>query len=552
MHTHVPRAHLPRIISHTHTQTPKKSRRGSSSIFFSPIMASASFARDVKEIHNFLLVHAGAASEEAHIEVRNAQCKQLILKMDNYSMSMDEATQALEAIKEGPWTPEQKKEIQSAVAKAATVGARFTSQRTQTLLEPENYLTRSLWNLLDSPRFTESSKLHSYCMFLNKLGLTNPSERTVQNCTAKFWLAVRGADVFQLDGGSMIALSQNFKKMLMSFPRVSTSLTTYPSQPLFLRDVSPEVYVSAYEGEDAAPNQLDHIDVVRLVKVWPCRSSNKFVARASSSSIVPSAGDPMKRMQEMLVATIQNVFQPMLSAGTQAPPQPNIQYLRGGGGPGSSSLLRKASEVASAGEAQDGNPFKRGRTLGVEESIVPTHQEALPAPVPAASEAEAPPQPRAGALALRAPSPQPGTAAPRVATAHDIDLVEADMVKAVAERDRTRKEGQGAMKKPAGKVVPEVLGVPAAAAVPAVLGVRPKTPSLKSPASPVYYLGGRIYEDRKNQRLRCYRQIEDKVEKTMSYKKRPREDCYEEAFKAIEMDPRVCARQIEDKDESIE
>ena len=108
------------------------------------------------------------------------------------------------------------------------------------------------------------------------------------------------------------------------------------------------------------------------------------------------------------------------------------------------------------------------------------------------------------------------------------------------------------MKKPAGKVVPEVLGVPAAAAVPAVLGVRPKTPSLKSPASPVYYLGGRIYEDRKNQRLRCYRQIEDKVEKTMSYKKRPREDCYEEAFKAIEMDPRVCAREIEDKDESTE
>ena len=120
---------------------------------------------------------------------------------------------------------------------------------------------------------------------------------------------------------------------------------------------------------------------------------------------------------------------------------------------------------------------------------------------------------------------------------------DAEMMQASAERDTKKKEGkQGAMKRPAAAVVPEVLGAPAAAAVPAIPGVRPKIPSLDSPNSAVYYLGGRIYEDRKLKRLRCYRQVGDVVEKSISYKKRPREDCYEEAFKAIEMDPRVSAR----------
>ena len=52
------------------------------------------------------------------------------------------------------------------------------------------------------------------------------------------------------------------------------------------------------------------------------------------------------------------------------------------------------------------------------------------------------------------------------------------------------------------------------------------------------YLGGKIYDDPKNQRLRCYRQLGDKVEKTISYKTRSRADCFLQAFHEIEMDPR--------------
>ena len=67
---------------------------------------------------------------------------------------------------------------------------------------------------------------------------------------------------------------------------------------------------------------------------------------------------------------------------------------------------------------------------------------------------------------------------------------------------------------------------------------RPPVPLDGHPTDVLRYLGGKIYDDPKNQRLRCYRQLGDKVEKTISYKTRSRADCFLQAFHEIEMDPR--------------
>ena len=96
------------------------------------------------------------------------------------------------------------------------------------------------------------------------------------------------------------------------------------------------------------------------------------------------------------------------------------------------------------------------------------------------------------------------------------------------------------MKRPAG-AMSEIMKRPAGAITgdPKAAG-RPKVPADADGQAPVlYYLGGKIYDDDKGKRLRCYVQIGDKVEKSISYKTRSRAQCYRAALEAIEDDPRV-------------
>jgi len=115
--------------------------------------------------------------------------------------------------------------------------------------------------------------------------------------------------------------------------------------------------------------------------------------------------------------------------------------------------------------------------------------------------------------------------------------MESDMRKAIKDRASAK-----VLKRPAPAVEDRadapVLKRPAAAHAPAQAG-RPKIPQ---PGNPVLYLGGRIYDDGK--RLRCYKQIGDRVEKSIAYKGSDRQQAFQTAFEAIENDPRVKGRKV--------
>ena len=156
------------------------------------------------------------------------------------------------------------------------------------------------------------------------------------------------------------------------------------------------------------------------------------------------------------------------------------------------------------------------------------------------------------------------SSAPRIAAADHVDAFEAEMQLAVAAKKAAAKKEAAAKKVPAAKKVLKrpaaagaphapVLKRPAAAGAPPVLkrpagspmagghDARPAVPLDGPPADVLLYLGGRIYDDAKQERLRCYRQIGDKVEKSISYKTKSRADCFLVAFQEIENDPRACA-----------
>ena len=143
-----------------------------------------------------------------------------------------------------------------------------------------------------------------------QMGLGSPSEKTAQHCTAKFWLIVRGEQVFQLDGRTQLALSDDFKNTIKDFPKPATELPKYPSEPTVWRNMQPELFAQMYEVEPPLPSRLDHTAVARLLQVWPCRRPNKRVAKG------PAHGNPASSSGDTMMSIMPNISQ-MIQQGIQ-------------------------------------------------------------------------------------------------------------------------------------------------------------------------------------------------------------------------------------------
>jgi len=101
--------------------------------------------------------------------------------------------------------------------------------------------------------------------------------------------------------------------------------------------------------------------------------------------------------------------------------------------------------------------------------------------------------------------------------------------------DKIEQEMRAAIGKRASEATPSrLLKRPSATLATTHSDGRPKIPELRVP---LLYLGGRIYDDGK--RLRCYKQIGDRVEKSIAYKPPGRAEAFAKALESIESDPRV-------------
>ena len=65
-----------------------------------------------------------------------------------------------------------------------------------------------------------------------------------------------------------------------------------------------------------------------------------------------------------------------------------------------------------------------------------------------------------------------------------------------------------------------------------------KRPAVPKDRTPIAWQGGKIYDDPKQQKVRCYKRKGDRIESGFSYKKASRHSAYQKAFTAIEEDPR--------------
>ena len=413
--------------------------------------------------------------------------------------------------------------------------------------------------------------MHTYCMLLNKLGLAAPSEKTTQHCTAKFWLAIRGKEALSFEGLAMRALSDEFKQMLSSFPAPPHLLPTFPSDPHGLRMLNPDAFALVYSEEPAETSQLDHEAVAMVLKRWPCRNSHRSVKGATGvpachGIMEASSSNPMMHMQQMMVSAMGQILQQMSSSNGQSPQQAKLKMLHlHGSHHGAGLLAKKAQEVAlECGRLQlgDQEPWPPLQLPPAQETRPPLqqppafHMEAPSPPLLPERPLQDAPNPKSWmAAAAQGALPMPSVGALSVSSGVSVDDLEAEMAKSAA-----AKKASADLKRPASEALeagktqetaaktgkkarkPEIMKRPAGAMVggPKAAAGRPKVPVDADNQAPVlHYLGGKIYDDSKGQRLRCYRQCGDKVEKCISYKTRSRAQCYRAALEDIEQDPRV-------------
>ena len=64
--------------------------------------------------------------------------------------------------------------------------------------------------------------------------------------------------------------------------------------------MQPDLYVKMYEKVPPLPSRLDQVAVARLLRVWPCRNTNKF-AKGPAGSL----GD----MSQLMLSTPQMIQQ---------------------------------------------------------------------------------------------------------------------------------------------------------------------------------------------------------------------------------------------------
>ena len=288
----------------------------------SPLNEMSKLAKDLSEVQRFVSLYARSTDATQSETFMRSQCQMFMSKLKNFSIAVPDASECMELIHEGPWTPTLKQELSNAVAQAtAPVSVASGSLKLQTLLDVEHYMPKSLWDTLEDDSLSEKAKLSCFCQLLARIGLAHPSERTIQYCSAKFWLKVMGPTAMTMPASSKLACSKDLKFHLRKIDAAKPWTPSFPTSPAAWKLQEPDLYQQVYGAEGPCLSRLDARMSAECVQGWPMRSSNAEVRGTGPrhlSTSLPSNMDAMFQMFGMF-------NQYMQRASTQASPM--IQIL---------------------------------------------------------------------------------------------------------------------------------------------------------------------------------------------------------------------------------
>jgi len=172
-----------------------------------------------------------------------------------------------------------KESLSSAITSTAVAGSsvQATYTRNQNFKHFENFMTQKLLTTLQTPGHLKT-KLETMCSFLARLGLRNPSEKSVQHIMGVFLMVVEGPKSIEFDGALKLNYVGEFKRMFKQTcsaraKGVLAYIPEYPSDAASLATSHPELHKNAYEGEVVVSLVMDFAELGRLTESIPLRAS---------------------------------------------------------------------------------------------------------------------------------------------------------------------------------------------------------------------------------------------------------------------------------------
>ena len=474
-------------------------------------MAQSALGRHVVSIHSYLQVQRNASVADFDA-IMTTQCAGLQTQIrDAGTFSPEDASELLELLALGPWSPTMLSQLQRQVASGMAGPSHRVRSCAQVVNSFEEYMPASLVDELKQRSANMHECMLKVCDLMISLGLRNPSEKSLHHIHAVFLIstvAYEGVNSMtpQARFGSFVEFKRCWRTVSSKACMPPVSIRDYPWTARVFAAQYPALAASAY-GDHVplrAHASLRRNDIAMVETLTPCRKSNASLAGARTSlqpatSIANSGLEQCAAMMMNMQAHTLRLVSALARPG-DAPPSSFASHPALGSVASSPLKLPRQFSTSSFGSALEGE-----------------HSGVI-AQLPAELAVQAPSQPTKRSLS--------------------IEDMETAMAASYAEREKRKLE------EVEDENETDELDEPTPLATP--VRKRPATRHLcERPAMSndvTCYKGGRIYTAMgdKGCRRRCYVRIGDRVERSFAF--RPGEaseaESWQKSLEAIENDKR--------------
>ena len=312
---------------------------------------------DLQNVGEYVASQLAAKRSEENVLSVQADALQKRMRKTLTALDMSQGQRLTEAIRKGPWTPEQKSSLAGVVDALVATCGRTTRRALQTLPCPENALLAVEWASIRCPQTLRQAKIAQMAGRFWTLGLTCPSEPTSFKIAAIICICDHIADASEQES-VFLDVKKAIKKL--------DGLRTYPYEhrveyPEDLETLPAEVFKYAYP-DGLKPIKMNLPELTSVMGGAQQRGANKKVKSQNEKALLKGLKILKEKAADVGFDISVNSSQERLSAA-------QAQLSAGLGGSTPQRALCDDSSSQSQGD-QDSPPDAQAATRGVSKATL--------------------------------------------------------------------------------------------------------------------------------------------------------------------------------------
>jgi hypothetical protein len=300
-------------------------------------MDASSLQSDLQHVQDYLAAQAVVLGPSA-AQVMHSQHHSFMSRISRLaSLTAESASSLTVIVQAGPWNPEQKVQLCSALAMKLTAptgsrtpgsSSRRANQEMRTFY---HYLTAEDKALIEDTTTTTSAKISAACQRSLMIGLDIPSETSMKHIVAV--VCGLGIKSFESDHEGLFGLLTELKGWMKTCrtkgltPPSCEFISHYPASP---KELPPSIFNHAYkEAQPCSCSDAVIADITAIEARVPLRRSSKLVKPNPAAIQAHTAAPPPWMMQAMAQMYFNSHQQQQQPCPIQflAPRQPALQAL---------------------------------------------------------------------------------------------------------------------------------------------------------------------------------------------------------------------------------